>query len=45
VEYMPADGYILVEQFSATHVRKLQRFLTAVFKGASAANFSFQSGT
>lgn len=45
VEYMPADGYILVEQFSSQHVRHLQGFLTAVFEGASAAKFSFQSGT
>ena len=45
VEYTPADGYILVEQFSAIHVRNLKKFLTAVFKGASAAKFSFQSGT
>lgn len=44
VEYLPADGYILVEQFSAKHVRKLRRFLTTVLKGVPAANFSFQSG-
>jgi hypothetical protein len=45
LECMPSDGYILVEQFSAKHVRKLQRFLAAVFKKASAAKFMFQSGT
>ena len=45
LEYVPAEGYIRVEQFSARHVRKLERFLAAVFKDAAAANFMFQSGT
>jgi hypothetical protein len=45
LEYIPADGYILVEQFSTEHVRKLHRFLAAVFEKAATAKFRFQSGT
>jgi hypothetical protein len=45
VEYTPADGYILVEQFSSRNVRRLENFLTAVLTEASKAKFTFQPST
>ena len=42
INYYPASGYVLVEEFCAEHLDKLGGFLTSVFEECLVAEFTLQ---